>query len=66
MTLEGYSAHADQDQLLGWTSSARHQLKRVFLVQGEHEQAELLAQKIRDLLAVKTHIPELEEKVELE
>jgi len=66
LTLEGYSAHADQDQLLGWTSSARHQLKRVFLVQGEHEQAELLAQKIRDLLAVKTHIPELEEKVELE
>ena len=35
----------------------RHNLKKVFIVQGEEDQALALAQKVQDELAVKTKIP---------
>ena len=53
----GYSAHADQRQLLNWLKPMRHNLKKVFIVQGEEDQALALAQKVQDELAVKTKIP---------
>ncbi len=55
----GYSAHADQPQLLKWVESMRGSLKKVFVVQGEEDQALPLAQKIKDELAVSTEVPEL-------
>lgn len=54
----GYSAHADQRQLLDWLSSGRDTLKRVFVVQGESEASMALALKIKDELAVDAIVPE--------
>lgn len=54
----GYSAHADQPLLLKWVDSMRPRLKKVFIVQGESEEAESLAQKIKDELALDTQVPE--------
>lgn len=52
-----YSAHADQPLLLKWVSSMRGSLKKVFVVQGELDQAQPLAEKIRDTLAVDASVP---------
>jgi metallo-beta-lactamase family protein len=56
-SIDGYSAHADQKRLLEWLAPARFSAKKVFVVQGEEEQSEKLAEKIRDELAVSVHIP---------
>ncbi|PIR88995.1 MAG: MBL fold hydrolase [Candidatus Harrisonbacteria bacterium CG10_big_fil_rev_8_21_14_0_10_40_38] len=53
----GYSAHADQPQLLEWLKPLRTDLKKVFVVQGEEEASKALSQKIVDELAIHTVIP---------
>lgn len=56
--LGGFSAHADQAQMLAWLWPQRERLSRVFLVQGEEEAMKGLAAAIRDRLAVETGIPD--------
>lgn len=55
--LDGYSAHADQKKLLEWLAPARFTTKKVFIVQGEDDQAKKLSEKIRDELVLSTVIP---------
>lgn len=55
--ISGYSAHADQPQLIEWLSGARGKLRRAFVVQGEEEESQALAGRLRDHLAVMTHLP---------
>jgi metallo-beta-lactamase family protein len=48
MSVEGYSAHADQAELLTWTRGIdRNRLQKTFLVHGEPVGAETLADKLR-------------------
>lgn len=61
----GYSAHADQTQLLQWLREMRLHLKKVFVVQGEKDQSLPLAQKITDELAVGAEVPSLGDEVML-
>jgi metallo-beta-lactamase family protein len=63
--IPGYSAHADQPRLLEWIGSLRQSLKKVFVVQGEDRSSMVLAQKIRDEMAVMTEVPKIGETVEL-
>lgn len=63
--ISGYSAHADQPQLLEWLRPARLAAKKVFVVQGEEESSLALAQKIRDELAMDAVVPEAGETVNL-
>lgn len=58
----GYSAHADQSQLLEWLRPMRRSLKKVFIVQGEEEQSLPLAQKIKDELAIPALVPSFGEE----
>jgi metallo-beta-lactamase family protein len=46
---EGYSAHADRDELLNWSASiqAQGKLRHVFLVHGEDESIQSLAEELR-------------------
>lgn len=64
-SISAYSAHADQSQLLQWLEPMRRTLKKVFVVQGDLDQMEPLAGKIRDTLAIDTIIPEPNEVVVL-
>jgi metallo-beta-lactamase family protein len=64
--ISGYSAHADQPRLISWLRPMRLKLKRVFVVQGEPEASEALAQRIRDELALETAIPRAGESYMLE
>lgn len=63
--LSGYSAHADQPRLMEWVLPRRTTLKKVFVVQGEGESSKVLAQKMRDELAIDTAVPAAGESVML-
>lgn len=65
VNISGYSAHADQPQLLNWIRPMRLTLKKVFVVQGEENSSTILAQKIRDELAVDSQVPLTREMVDL-
>ena len=57
-TISGYSAHADQNQLLKWLEPMRSHVKKVFVVQGEHNSSYALAQRAIDELAIDAEVPE--------
>lgn len=63
--INGFSAHADHDQLFSFVENAREYLKHVFVVQGETDAALHLVQEIRDRLGLKAHAPTLGESVDL-
>lgn len=64
-TLGGFSAHADQRDLLYWLGGFGHTPKQVFLVHGEPTIAETFAGKIDSELQLNTYIPNLNEIIEL-
>ena len=58
-SIEGYSAHADQGELLGWVQGFdRQRLRQVFLVHGEEEAALVLAEGVRALGVRDVRVPE--------
>jgi len=61
----GYSAHADQPQLLEWLKPMRESLKKIFVVQGEEPAMSIFARKVQDELAVHAEVPDLLTTVEL-
>ena len=63
--ISGFSAHADNPQLLSYVSISRDTLKRVFVVQGEEAQALHLMQEIRDHLGLSADAPTLHQTIEL-
>lgn len=63
--IEGYSAHADQRQLLEWLYPMRFSLKKVFTVQGEEEGSDILAKRIVNDLAVKAEVPKIGSEYDL-
>lgn len=71
ISLSGYSAHADQNGLLKWTSGSTKRgggagkLKEVFVVQGEDESARTLANLFHERLGTKALAPKEEESFEL-
>ena len=64
-SISGYSAHADQAQLMKWAGSFQGSIKKLFVVQGEEAAANTLAVKIRDELAIDTKVPSSGESVVL-
>lgn len=65
VSAEGYSAHADQKQLLAWLEPMRFNLRKVFVVQGDEEGSSVLVNKISDELAVHAEVPEMGKVYEL-
>lgn len=63
--IDGYSAHADQSLLLKWLQPMKHGLKAVYLVHGEDDQINPLAQRIRDFMAIRAVVPKVGETIEL-
>lgn len=64
-SIRGYSAHADQEMLLGWIKKIKKPIRRIFVVQGEEESTRSLVQTIRDHLAIDAIAPKLGETFEL-
>jgi metallo-beta-lactamase family protein len=59
VSIQGYSAHADQKELLAWARPLdRERLQQVFLVHGETDAATTLAEKLRGEGVKKVTVPE--------
>lgn len=65
-TLEGMSAHADQEGLLGWLDGLPEPPEQLFLVHGEPQAAETLREKIVDRYGWNARIARYQEKVKLD
>ncbi len=66
-TIGGYSAHADQPMLLKWVkaTNSKGNLKRVFVVQGEENSSNALAELIRQDVDVDAIVPKPHDFFEL-
>jgi metallo-beta-lactamase family protein len=65
-SLQALSAHADQNELLAWMKPLAGTLKKVFLVHGEPEGAEVLQKAIQEEYKVETVMPGWGERFGLE
>jgi len=64
-TLDGYSAHADADDLINWLKSFQKKPNRIFLNHGEFEGQKVFAERIRNDFKLKVEIPELHQEYDL-
>ncbi|QUH24621.1 MBL fold metallo-hydrolase RNA specificity domain-containing protein [Serpentinicella alkaliphila] len=58
-SIEGFSGHADQQELLDWLSGFKKMPSRVFLVHGEEESTTTLSKLIEEKYKTKTIIPNM-------
>ncbi len=63
-TINGFSAHADQKELLEWMQEFER-LDRVFLIHGEYEKQLVFKDVIKKIMNKKAHIVEFREKIYL-
>jgi metallo-beta-lactamase family protein len=63
-TINGFSAHADQKELLEWMSEF-DKLERIFLIHGEEDKQTVFKAVINSYLNKKAHIVEMGEKIYL-
>ena len=64
-TLNGFSAHADQSDLLEWFSYLAPSKPRVALVHGEAKARTALAVRIADRFGIKAELPDIGDEIEL-
>jgi metallo-beta-lactamase family protein len=60
-TIGGFSAHADQKDLLEWVGNFAGSRPRVFVVHGEPTASEALARSIHERFGMEAHIPKWKE-----
>jgi len=62
-TIGGFSAHADQSDLMAWVSHFAESAPRVFVVHGEVKASEALAGKIREVHGLEAIVPKWKERL---
>jgi metallo-beta-lactamase family protein len=65
-TINGFSAHAGQSQLLEWLGNFQTGNMQVFLIHGEQTSQQVLAEMIRERFKLQVFIPEYLEEITLE
>jgi metallo-beta-lactamase family protein len=60
-TIGGFSAHADQKELLEWLGSFKNK-PEIFIVHGEEDVSLQFEELIRDKFGFKTYVPKLYEE----
>lgn len=65
LTIEGLSAHADQNGLLDWLSALQNKPEKVFILHGENKPADELRIKIQERFGLSCMIPLLYQEIEL-
>jgi metallo-beta-lactamase family protein len=63
--LDGFSAHADQREMLDWAASLQPAPKTIYLVHGDLQPAETLAGLLRTRIGCEVAIPELHQEFTL-
>ena len=64
-SLDGFSAHADQRELIEWVLRLDPLPRTIFLVHGEPEPAETLAALLRERTGATVHVPSPGEEFDL-
>lgn len=65
-TIQGYSGHADRDQLVDLVAQGGEKATQVFVVMGEERSSLFLTQRLRDYLGLNVRAPEENEEVEID
>jgi len=65
-SMSGYSGHADYEEILAWLMGFNQPPESVFLVHGDPEASEALADRIRDVYGWHVEVPTLGQTVELD
>jgi len=65
-TLNGFSAHADQNDLLYWLRSFGHSPREVFITHGDNKNRTIFEHKVQEELHLNTNLPEAGDEVELD
>ncbi len=65
-SIQGYSGHADRDQLVDLVAQGGDKAKQIFVTMGEEQSSLFLVQRLRDYLGVKATAPSLNEEVEID
>lgn len=58
-SVEGFSAHADQNDLINWVSKFEKKPRKIFLVHGEEENSRALYELIKEKFNIKSLIPSM-------
>jgi len=64
--IQGFSAHADSDDLLDWLGALESPPKKIFLTHGEKEAMSVLSDHIKQKYNWPVHIPEYLEEIDLD
>lgn len=64
--IQGYSGHADRDQLLELVAHGAKKAKQVFVTMGEERSSLFLTQRLRDYLGINAVAPEENQEIEIE
>ena len=63
--LNGYSGHADADEIMAWLRGFKQAPRRVFVTHGEPDAADALRKRIQEELHWNAHAPDHMETVNL-
>jgi len=63
--LEGYSAHADQNELLNWLQGFEKIPQKIFVTHGEEESSLIFAQLVQKQLGAETLVPSIGDSFDL-
>lgn len=63
--MNAFSGHADKDDLLDYVKNTQKSLKKIFVVHGELDQSEALAEEIKSLGLKDVYMPAVGDEVEL-
>ena len=61
-TINGFSAHADQNDLIEWMQNFKR-LDKIFLIHGERDKQKILQKVIKERMGKKAHIVKFAEKI---
>ncbi|HMO77856.1 MAG TPA: MBL fold metallo-hydrolase [Candidatus Paceibacterota bacterium] len=64
--IQGYSGHADRDQLLELVANGSNKAKQIFVTMGEERSSLFLTQRLRDYLGLNAIAPEQNQEVEID
>ncbi len=64
-TISGFSAHADQNELLAWIGHFKNPQLKVFVIHGEESTSLAFAQVLRESFPFQVNVPEWQETIPL-
>jgi metallo-beta-lactamase family protein len=65
-SIQGFSGHADRDQLVELVAGGADKAKHIFVTMGEEQSSLFLVQRLRDYLGLKATAPSLNEEVQID